>query len=146
MGERVNIIKGISIVCLLLCISNQAWSKELQAVKATELAKSNLSWDGNPLPSYPTEKPEVTIMRIIIPAGAQLPLHEHPVINAGVLISGELTVITKEGKTLHLKAGDPIIEVVSTWHYGKNEGSLPADIIVFYAGVAGKPITIKQAQ
>ena len=142
----MNIIKGISIVCLLLCISSQAWSKELQAVKATELAKSNLSWDGNPLPSYPTENPELTIMRIIIPAGAQLPLHEHPVINAGVLISGELTVITKEGKTLHLKAGDPIIEVVSTWHYGKNEGSLPADIIVFYAGVAGKPITIKQAK
>ena len=85
-------------------------------------------------------------MRITIPAGAQLPLHEHPVINAGVLISGELTVITKEGKTLHLKAGDPIVEVVNTWHYGKNEGRQPADIIVFYAGTAGKPITIKQAQ
>jgi quercetin dioxygenase-like cupin family protein len=71
-------------------------------------------------------------------------LHQHPVINAGVLLQGELTVETNEGKTLHLKAGDPIVEVVNTWHYGINEGDEPAEIIVFYAGVQGKPITTKE--
>ena len=64
-------------------------------------------------------------------------MHTHPVINAGVLVSGELTVITDSGQTLHLKPGDPIVEVVDTWHYGKNEGTDPADIIVFYAGEKG---------
>jgi len=45
---------------------------------------------------------------------------------------------------LHLKAGDAIAEVVNTWHYGKNEGDMPAEIIVFYAGTEGLPITIQQ--
>jgi quercetin dioxygenase-like cupin family protein len=71
-------------------------------------------------------------------------MHTHPVINAGVLISGALTVITEKNETLRLKAGDPIIEVVDKWHYGKNEGTEPADIIVFYAGTAELPLTVKR--
>jgi len=71
-------------------------------------------------------------------------MHEHPVINAGVLLSGELTVITEDNKTLTLKAGEAIIEVVNTWHYGKNEGSKPAEIIVFYAGIPNGPVTVKK--
>jgi quercetin dioxygenase-like cupin family protein len=64
------------------------------------------------------------------------------VINAGVLISGQLTVVTKDGKTLHLKAGDPIVEVVNTFHYGINQGKVPAEIVVFYAGIIDTPITV----
>ena len=71
---------------------------------------------------YPNGKPEVTILRIIIQPGVELPLHKHPVINAGVLLRGELTVVTEDNETLHMKAGDSIVEVVDKWHYGKNEG------------------------
>jgi len=71
-----------------------------------------------------------------------LPLHKHPVINAGVLLSGDLTVVTEDGRTLHLKAGEAIVEVVTTWHYGKNEGNKPAEIIVFYAGTMDAPMTV----
>ena len=82
-------------------------------------------------------------MRIKIPAGAELPRHQHPVINAVVLLSGELTVVAKDKKTLHLIAGDPIVEVVNKAHYGKNEGTKTAEIIVIYAGSVDKRITIK---
>jgi quercetin dioxygenase-like cupin family protein len=75
----------------------------------------------------------------------QLPMHMHPVINEGVLLKGELAVVTEENNELHLKAGDPIVEVVNKWHYGKNEGNEPAEIIVFYAGIKNEPITIKEA-
>lgn len=68
----------------------------------------------------------------------------HPVINAGVVLSGELIVVTDDNKTLHLKAGDAIVEVVNKWHYRKNNGDKPAEIIVFYAGTPDKPITIKK--
>jgi hypothetical protein len=51
-----------------------------------------------------------------------------------ILHDGELTVVTVQGKTLHLKASDPIFEVVNAPHYGINEGKVPAEIIVFYAG------------
>lgn len=108
------------------------------------LAKTEKSWNGEMLPSYLNGKPEVTILRIIIFPHEKLPMHKHPVINAGVLLKGELTVITEDHKVLHLKAGDPIVEVVEKWHYGINEGDEPAEIIVFYAGIKGMPITIKK--
>jgi len=34
------------------------------------------------------------------------------------------------------------LEVMHTWHYGINEGKAPAEILVFYAGVQGRPITV----
>jgi len=130
------------IIWLILLLSGCAIGGK--DIKTDVLVKSGASWDGATLPAYPEQRPEITILRIKIPAGARLPLHKHPVINAGVLVSGELTVITKDNKTLHLKAGDPIVEVVDTWHYGKNEGDKPAEIIVFYAGTPDAPITVKE--
>ena len=135
------IICGIFWVLLL---SGNGLAKDANAVRVEQLAKSSVSWDGSRLPDYPKSAPEITILRIKIPPGAQLPLHEHPVINAGVLLSGELTVITEDNKTLHLKAGEALVEVSNKWHYGKNEGSQPAEIIVFYAGTPGAPITVKK--
>ena len=106
------------------------------------LAKTGLSWDGSHLPDYPKGTPEITILRIKIQPGAKLPLHKHPVINAGVLLNGELTVVTEDNRTLHLKTGESIVEVVNKWHYGKNEGNKMAEILVFYAGVQDMPIAV----
>jgi quercetin dioxygenase-like cupin family protein len=114
------------------------------AAEVETLARSTSSWDGARLPDYPRGRPEVTILRIRVPAGTRLPLHHHPVINAGVLLEGELTVVGSEGSTLHLQAGDAIIEMVDTPHYGMNQGSADAVIIVFYAGVEEKPITVTE--
>lgn len=132
----------ILIVCLSLLFLN-ACAGNLKNINVETLAKSSISWDGQTLPDYPKGKPEITILRIKIPAGAKLEMHKHPVINAGLMLSGELTMITEKNETLHLKAGDSIIEVVDKWHYGKNEGSKTAEIIVFYAGILNQPITVK---
>lgn len=112
-------------------------------VESHVLAKTAASWDGKTLPSYPTSQPEITILRLRIPPGTELPWHTHPVINAGVLISGELTVVTTTGQTLVLRAGDSIVEVVDTMHRGFSTGEEHADIIVFYAGTPGQAITVK---
>jgi quercetin dioxygenase-like cupin family protein len=137
--------KLIYAICFVMFLSSTVLAEDVSGVHVDVLAKTSSSWDGSLLPHYPKGAPEITILRIKIPPGAQLPLHEHPVINAGVLLSGELTVITDDNKILHLKAGQSIVEVVNRWHYGKNEGSKPAEIIVFYAGVQGEPITIKES-
>jgi len=131
-------------ICLILLMtSHSLFALDIKGLKVDVLVKTGTSWDGSPLPSnYPSGKPQVTILKIVIPPKFKLPLHKHPVINAGVLLKGNLTVVTEDGKILHLKAGDPIVEVVNKWHYGKNEGTEPAVIIVFYAGVQGTPITI----
>ena len=131
-------------ICLTLLLLSNVWAENVNDVVVDVLSKTSSSWDGKALPDYPTGKPEITILRIKIPAGVKLPMHKHPVINAGVLLIGELTVVTEDNKTLYLKAGDSIVEVVNKWHYGKNEGNKPAEIIVFYAGILGNPITIKK--
>jgi quercetin dioxygenase-like cupin family protein len=71
-------------------------------------------------------------------------MHKHPVINAAVVLRGELTVTTADGKVLRVKAGHPMIEVVNEWHYGANHGTEPVELIAFYAGVKGTPITVPQ--
>jgi quercetin dioxygenase-like cupin family protein len=111
-------------------------------IQVQVLAKSGISWDGESLPAYPSGRPEVTILKIVIPPGATLPMHKHSVINAGILMRGALRVRTEGGKTLHLKTGEALVEVTNTWHYGKNEGIEPAEILVFYSGIAGAPITL----
>jgi quercetin dioxygenase-like cupin family protein len=124
-------------------VANAAPAEDV-GVKVDVLARTGSAWDGSVLPAYAQGAPEITILRITIPAGASLPLHKHPVINAGVLLKGELTVVTEDNKDLHLKSGDAIVEVVNKWHYGKNEGGEPAEILVFYAGDRETSITIKK--
>lgn len=131
------------VIFIISFIFITACAGSVNNVEIKQLAKSSRSWDGEALPEYPQGQPEVTILRIKIPAGAKLEIHNHPVINAGVLLAGELTVVTEDNKTLHLKAGDSIVELVNKKHYGKNEGKEKAEIIVFYAGVENKPITVK---
>ena len=112
------------------------------AATSKDLIKSTESWDGNKLPAYSLTQPEVTIKEIVIAPGEELPWHQHPVINAGILISGELMVYTRDGKKKNLKAGDTLIELVNTSHYGKNISSEPAKIVVFYLGEKGDKVTV----
>ena len=137
MKKVISVAFAIAILCITGCAGS------LSNVEVKQLAKSTKSWDGDYLPPYPHGQPEISILRIKIPAGAKLEIHHHPVINAGVLLKGELTVITEDNKMLHLTAGDSIIELVNKKHYGINEGTEIAEIIVFYAGIENKPITIK---
>lgn len=137
-------IKVFFVIGFLTFVGGGASAQESTDVKVEVLLKSTSTWDGGHLPLYPTAQPEVTIAKITIPPGKALPFHQHPVINAGCLIKGTLTVETDEKKTIRLKAGDPLIEVVGRWHRGKNEGTEPAEILVVYAGAVGTPITIPQ--
>jgi quercetin dioxygenase-like cupin family protein len=130
------IILALFTLSLVFAVGNEA-ETEVQV-----LAKTSSSWNGAALPRYAKGKPEITILRINVPPHTKLAWHEHPYINAGVLISGELTVITDQADTLLLKAGDPIVECVKTWHFGENFGDEAVDIIVFYAGVKDKKVTI----
>lgn len=124
-------------ICLLGCNSNK-----IEKIEVTTLVKTSESWNGTPLPKYLDGKPEITILKISIPPKTKLELHKHSEINAGVVLKGELTVISEANDTLHLKAGEPIVELVNAWHYGQNDGTEPVEIIVFYAGIEGVPITV----
>ena len=134
----------LTTLVLTLFLAGPAWAGGGSGVMVETLAKSSESWNGASLPAYAKGQPEVTILKISIAPGTTLPLHRHTVMNAGVMLSGELTVITDKDEVLKLKAGDPIIEVVDQWHFGRNDGSETAVIIILYAGIKGEPLTIKK--
>jgi quercetin dioxygenase-like cupin family protein len=139
-----------ALCLILLCgivfaLCPPAFAKDPK-IDVKELARTQNSWDGALLPAYPEGQPEIRILSITVPPGETLAVHQHPVINAGVLLSGHLRVHTTDGKVLDLLAGDAIVEVVNTWHWGESIGPDPAHIIVFYAGKAGTPVTVTQKE
>lgn len=116
-------------------------SEEKAEVKVETLAKATTSWNDSILPAYPEGQPEITVLKIDIPPHTTLDLHQHPVINAGVLLKGQLTVVAENGQTLEMKTGDALVELVNTYHYGTNPSDETAQIIVFYAGIKDEKIT-----
>jgi len=148
--KRLLLSLPICALMLTYCHPKEEAKKEEETkpestkIEVAKLIESSNSWTGDSLPAYPTGKPKITILRITIPPHMELKVHKHLVINAGILLKGQLTVISERQDTLHLKAGDPIVELVNIWHRGKNEGNEPAEIVVFYAGTEGTPITVAQ--
>lgn len=113
----------------------------MKDIRKEILASGSKSWDGSDLPRYPDSEPEIVVCRISIPSGAKLEMHTHPVINAGMVLSGTLTVIGADGNEKEFNAGDAIIEMVGKPHYGENRGQEPVDLVMFYASTPGTPLS-----
>ncbi|AXE31984.1 cupin [Chromobacterium phragmitis] len=112
-------------------------------VRTETLLKTERSWDGELYKAYPHGQPELTLVRITIPAKTSLPWHRHPSPNAAYVVSGELTVESRDGKHRKLlRAGDTLAEMAGSQHRGVT-GDKPVELLVFYAGAAGVPLSVK---
>ena len=116
--------------------------KDGQKAKSVKLIQTDSYWNKQVIKPIHIEHPQVTMLRITIPAGEKLSVHKHPILNIGYLTKGELTVRSENGEVLVLKPGDPIVELVDIWHYGERTGSEDAEIIVTYVGDKEDSITI----
>lgn len=127
------------------CLAQQAQpdmgvSATQTEVKVEKLAETSCSWDGRQLPVYPAATPEITILRYTFPPHQRLAAHRHSVINCGVMLRGELTIVTADGKEKTFKAGESLVEMFGEAHYGENRGDEPTEVIMFYAGAEGLPL------
>ncbi|UVL62004.1 chorismate mutase [Pseudomonas sp. B21-032] len=105
------------------------------------LLRTNTAWDGSPYPRYPDGPAELTLVKIHIPPETTLDWHSHPLPNAGYLLAGELLVETRDSnKQVSIKAGDALAEIVDGVHRGRT-GAQAAELIVFYAGSQGVPLS-----
>ena len=136
--------KHLWVVALCIILLSSCKSKFSTSINVETLAKTSNSWNGDILPKYGNNQPEVTILKITIPPHTRLKEHKHPMINAGYLIKGTLRVVDENGKSLILNAGETLVELVNTFHYGENIGNKPAEILVFYAGTVNTPLSIKK--
>jgi len=132
------------VVFLITIFHSQAYSLEQSAsVKVNTVLKAETSWDGKPI-QYPAGAAEVTGMVIEIAPGGETGWHLHTVPSFAMVLDGELEVKLKDGAVKRLKSGDALAEVVNTLHNGRNVGSVPVKLVVFYVGAKGSQLTVKE--
>ncbi len=112
----------------------------------TELIRTSQSWDGVELPDYLQGKPELVAVKYVFPAGQKLGWHHHPVMNYGVLVEGELTIIGQDGKEKVVHEGEAVVEMVNTIHHGENRGKKPVVLYMFYLAQKGMPLAVQHPE
>ena len=117
-----------------------------QSVKSEELIRTSQSWDGVELPDYLQGRPELVAVKYEFPAGQKLGWHHHPVMNYGVLVQGELTIIGQDGKEKVVHEGEAVVEMVNTIHHGENRGTKPVILYIFYLSQEGQPLAVQHPE
>ena len=131
------------VISLLLSAGVLA-SSAVYAANSETVIQTDTHWNKQAIKPIHIEHPQITMLRITIPAGEKLAMHKHPILNIGYLTKGELTVRSENGEVLVLKPGDPIVELVDVWHYGESTGSEDAEIVVTYVGSKDDKLSIIQ--
>lgn len=117
-----------------------------QKVESTELIRTSQSWDGVELPDYMQGRPELVAVKYVFPAGQKLGWHHHPVMNYGVLVQGELTIIGLDGKTKVVHEGEAVVEMVGTVHHGENRGTKDCILYMFYLSQKDMPLAVQHPE
>jgi quercetin dioxygenase-like cupin family protein len=128
------------------CEKANAQDDQTQQVQATELIRTDKSWDGVDLPDYLKGRPELVAVKYVFPAGKKLGWHHHPVMNYGILAQGELTIIGQDGKEKVVKEGEVVVEMVNTIHHGENRGTKPVILYMFYLSQKGLPLAVQHPE
>ena len=117
-----------------------------QAVQSAELIRTSQSWDGVELPEYLQGRPELVAVKYEIPAGQKLGWHHHPVMNHGILVQGELTIVSLDGMEKVVHEGEVVVEMVNTIHHGENRGTRPVILYMFYLTQEGMPLSVQHPE
>jgi quercetin dioxygenase-like cupin family protein len=142
MTQYLPLLKFLSGLSLWLIPALLA-AREPQ-IEVQQILQTTQSWDNSPYISYPTGQPQVTVLRIKIPPNTALHWHRHPVISVGYVLSGELTLEKKAtGERTIVHAGQALAETIQTTHRGFTTNE-PVELVVFYAGQVGLPITTNE--
>ncbi|GJG28428.1 Cupin domain-containing protein [Segatella baroniae B14] len=118
----------------------------VQQVSSEELIRTSQSWDGVELPDYFQGRPELVAVKYVFPAGKKLGWHHHPVMNYGILVQGELTIIGQDGKEKVVHEGEAVVEMVNTIHHGENRGNKPVILYMFYLSQKGQQLAVQHPE
>ena len=124
-------------------VLRQATDGEAESV---ELLRTCQSWNEVDLPDYPLGKPELVAVKYVFPAGKKLGWHHHPVMNYGILVQGELTIIGQDGKEKVVHEGEAVVEMVNTIHHGENRGDKDVILYMFYLSQEGKELAVQHPE
>lgn len=129
-----------SFLLITACLNLAGCAQTSTGVQTQQLLKTAHAWEGTRYDAYPQGRPELSVLKITIPAKTTLNWHTHPMPNAAYVVSGELLVETREGKRTRLTPGQVLPEVVNVAHRGISANT-PVELIVFYAGATDLPLS-----
>ncbi len=140
------IIAGAWLLSAAAALSaHAATGAAVAAGKREILLQAQQSWNGLRYPHYPASQPEITMIRLTIAPHTALPWHTHPVINAGYVLSGTLTLHDRaSGATRVFHQGEAFAESVDAEHRGES-GDEPTVLLLTYAGTPGTPTSVQAA-
>ena len=124
---------------MVLCTTTLSYSAEKEV-----LLKTTSTWDKAEYQKLKIKKPEVTVLKIVFNVGEELPMHKHDLVNIAYVKKGTLTVITDDNKEITLHEGEVLPELIGKYHYGKNTGNEPVELVVFYIGEKGTPLSVNK--
>jgi quercetin dioxygenase-like cupin family protein len=126
---------------LLLVLTRLAYSTEPRVpVRAVEVLRATHTWAHSPI-EYPRGQSEVVGLAIEIAAGGETGWHSHPVPSFAYVVAGTIELKLASGAVKRFRSGEAFAEVIDVTHNGRNVGSDPVKLIVFYASTRGQPIT-----
>jgi quercetin dioxygenase-like cupin family protein len=126
---------AIALAALAL-MTGIACAADAPSVQVTPVVRTNTTVTGQQI-TVP-EHPDVIVSIATFPPGARIPEHQHPHPHYVYVLEGVLTVVnTDANKTFDVKAGDFVVEMVDTWHYGINNGTVPVKLLVIDQVPAG---------
>ena len=122
----------------LLAVPPPARAADAPAVEVQPVTRTNTTITGQPI--VVPDRPDVLVSVATFPPGARLPEHQHPYPHYVYVLEGVLTVVnTQTNKSFAVKAGDFVVEMQDTWHYGINNGTVPVKLLVIDQVPAGAP-------
>ncbi len=151
MRKMIHWVLAATLVCgaNVLTSCKDAHAKEdnpVKQVQSTELIRTSQSWDGVELPDYLQGRPELVAVKYVFPAGQKLGWHHHPVMNYGVLVQGELTIIGLDKKEKVVHEGEAVVEMVGTIHHGENRGNKEVILYMFYLSQKDMPLAVQHPE
>lgn len=147
--KKLNSLMLLAIITMMLVgcrKSDEQVVNTASEIKTEELIRTSQSWDGADLPDYFQGRPELVAVHYEIPPGKKLGWHHHPVMNYGVLIQGDLTVIGQDGKEKTFHEGETIVEMVNTVHHGENRGTKTVQLYMFYLSQKDLPLAVQHPE
>ena len=109
-------------------------------VSAKLVLRTTKTSSGAPIRYLSTDKAEVTALIVDFPPGTETGWHLHTVPVYSWVVSGSVSVEMEGGETKTFREGEAIVEMVGIKHVGRNTGTVPARLLVFYTGAEGEPI------
>ena len=149
-GKKILVLAGKAAPKIIkedtLCNLLPDAKKDNPVVRTTDLIRTSKSWDGVELPDYLKGRPELVAMKYEFPAGEKLGWHHHPVMNFGILVQGELTIVSEDGTEKVVHEGEAVVEMVGTIHHGENRGTKDCILYMFYLSQKDLPLAVQHPE